>query len=131
MIRTFDGRYIFGKRSRNGVLDVIGGGAQQDEMEIKEGIDLERNLRKEMFEETGIQESQVELIQPIGIVHSITTNIIFISLVQLNISQSQMNDIFKNRLEDEMSDLVYVTEAEIKTFLKEMPSYRPLIVDLL
>jgi 8-oxo-dGTP pyrophosphatase MutT (NUDIX family) len=131
MIRTSDGRYIFGKRSRNGVLDVIGGGAQQDEMEIKEGIDLERNLRKEMFEETGIQESQVELIQPIGIVHSITTNIIFISLVQLNISQSQMNDIFKNRLEDEMSDLVYVTEAEIKTFLKEMPSYRPLIVDLL
>jgi len=131
MIRTSDGRYIFGKRSRNGVLDVIGGGAQQDEMVIKEGIDLERNLRKEMLEETGIQDSQIELIQPIGIVHSITTNIIFVSLVQLNISQSQMSDIFKNRLEDEMSDLVYVPEAEIKTFLNEMPSYRPLIVDLL
>jgi len=131
MIRTADGVYIFGKRSRNGVFDVIGCGAQKDEMEINSGIDLERNLRKEMHEETGIKDSQIESIQAIGIVHSVTSNIIFISLVQLKVSQSDMSDIFSSRLENEMSDLVYVPEAEIKTFLKEMPSYRPLIVDLL
>jgi len=131
MIRTADGAYIFGKRSRNGLLDVIGGGAQKDELAIKEGIDLERNLRKEMLEETGIQEPHIESVQGIGIVHSVTTNIIFISLVQLNISQPQMGDIFKNRLEDEMLDLVYVSENEVKNFLRRMPSYRPLIVDLL
>ena len=131
MIRTSDGRYIFGKRSRNGQLDVIGGGAQKDEMEIEKGIDLERNLRKEMFEETGIQDSQIESLQGIGIVQSITTNIIFMSLVQLTVSQYQMTSIFKHRLEDEMSDLVYVPETEIETFLKQMPSYRPLIAELL
>jgi 8-oxo-dGTP pyrophosphatase MutT (NUDIX family) len=131
MIRTSDGVYVFGKRSRNGILDVIGGGAQQDEIEIKEGMDLERNLRKEILEETGIDDSHIELIEGMGIVHSMTSNIILISHVQLTISQKETSDVFKHRLEDEMSDLVFVPETEIKDFLRNMPSYRPLIVDFL
>jgi 8-oxo-dGTP pyrophosphatase MutT (NUDIX family) len=131
MIRTSDGFYVFGKRSRNGMVDLIGGGAQQDEMVINSGIDLERNLRKEVYEETSISESHIRSVQGIGIVRSMTSNTILISTVQLNVSRDQVRDIFKDRLEDEMSDLLYVSDVEIEFFLRKMSSYRPLIADFL
>ena len=44
LIRTADDLYVFGVRKQNGVVDLIGGGAQRDEVEIQTGTDLERNL---------------------------------------------------------------------------------------
>lgn len=53
LIHTADDFYVFGIRNRNGAVDLIGGGAQCDEIEIHRGADLERNLYKEFFEERG------------------------------------------------------------------------------
>lgn len=131
IIRTSEGEYIFGKRSRNGTIDLIGGGVQQDELEVLSGTDLERNLLKEIIEEAGIEQIHIQSIHGIGVVQSITSNIIIISLVQLKLSQVETNEVFKRRQEDEMSELIYVSENEVKPFLKGMTSYRPLIAGLL
>lgn len=131
IIRTSEGKYLFGKRSRNEMIDLIGGGVQQDELEVHSGADLERNLLKEVVEEAGIEQVHIESIQGIGIVHSVTSNIIIISLIQLKLSQEETGEVFKRRRDNEMSELMYVPENKISSFLKDMPSYRPLIADLL
>lgn len=131
IIRTSDGVYLFGKRSRNGKIDLIGGGAQPDELEVQIGMDLEQNLLKELIEEAGIEQSHIETVEGLGIVQSITSNIIIISLVQLKISKQKTGEVFKQRTDNEMSELLYVSELEIRPFLKAMKSYRPLIADFL
>lgn len=131
LIRMADSSYLFGKRTRNAAIDFIGGGVQQDEIKIVTGIDLEKNLRKEILEESGIETQHIQSIQGLGIVHSITSNIIVVSLVQLGISEHDVAEVFTHRKDDEMCDLVYVPENNIKSYLQGMTSYRPLIAGLL
>lgn len=131
VLRTSDGFYLFGKRSRNGAIDLIGGGVQKDQLEIKDGNDLEKNLLKEMEEEAGIQKADIRKIEGIGILHSITSNILIIAQVQLNLSQEEVESSFKMRGDNEMAEPVFVSEADLPSFLQKMTSYRPLIVELL
>ena len=106
LIRTTDGAYLFGKRTHGGSIDLIGGGAQPNEIEIILGADLERNLLKEMEEEAGIEISHIKNMQGIGILHSTTSNIVTISLVQLSLSKTETEEIFKTRTDNEMSELI-------------------------
>ncbi len=131
IIRTSDGVYIFGKRRKNGTIDLIGGGAQPDEFAISSGIDLEKNVIKEITEETGIEQSSVTSLQGLGIVQSTSSNILLVFFVELTLSQQQTVDAFTHRAEDEMSELVFVPGNNIRSFLKSMNGYRPLIADLL
>jgi 8-oxo-dGTP pyrophosphatase MutT (NUDIX family) len=130
-IRTSDGFYLFGKRSRNGAIDLIGGGVQKDQLEITNGDDLEKNLLKEMAEEAGIQKSDIKEIEGIGILHSITSNILIVAHVQLNLSKQEAIAAFENRGENEMAEPIFIPEAELKPSLQKMTSYRPLIAELL
>ncbi len=131
MMRTTEGLYFFGKRSVNGKIDLIGGGVQPGELKVESGIDLERSVRKEIAEETGIQKEHIESLEGLGILHSTTSNIILIFLVQLNVSESEVREVFKSRSEDEMADLVFVAAKDIKDYLKALPTFRPLITELL
>lgn len=131
MLRTRDDEYLFGKRSLNGTIDLIGGGAQPDELVIRSGIDLERNVLREIHEEAGLQSFHIESVQGLGIVQSITTNVVLVFLVQINLSTAEAKEVFKGREDAEMADLVAVPENNLKLYLQGMPSYRPLIADLL
>lgn len=131
IIRTSDNLYFFGKRSYNGKIDLIGGGVQPDEIVVTCGSDLEKNLRKEMEEEAGIQDIHIEHLEGVGILHSTSSNVVIISLVHLRVSRKEMQEIFNTRTDDEMSELVFVDEANLCSFLEAMDTYRPFIPTLL
>ena len=131
IIRTTDGYYLFGKRSGNGSIDLIGGGVQQDELEVVSGVDLERNMYKEMEEESGIQKQDVQEMTGVGILFSFTSNILIIAHAQLTLTKQEAEKVFVHKKDDEMEDLVFIPEAELAAFLRRMSSYRLLIPDLL
>ncbi len=131
MLRTNDGAYLFGKRSTNGVTDIFGGAVQPGEVAVCSGADIEANILKEVEEEAGLDLHNMDSNYCIGILQSITSNVLTISHMQLNVSVEEVQKIFKNRKDDEMSELIVVPESDIEPFLKALPSYRPYIFDLL
>ncbi|MDP4201045.1 MAG: hypothetical protein Q8902_15935 [Bacteroidota bacterium] len=127
VIRTSDGQYVFGRRSRSGTIDLIGGGAQCDELEIATGADLQRNLTKEIQEEIGVEFSGIRTVLGIGILISTTSNILLVALVETDVSASDIEAGFANREEDEMGSLVFVAPSEVALFLRALSDYRALI----
>ncbi len=131
LIRTRDAHYIFGRRTRGGAIDLIGGGVQRDEMEVSCGADLGRNLYKEIREETGIQENDSVGMNGMGILMSSTSNILVIARVDLSLSRDEVAERFAKREEDEMAEAVIVAESELRGFLGGLNDYRTLIPELL
>lgn len=131
IIYTSDGWCIFGKRARNGSIDLIGGGLQADELEVRGGIDLERNLRKEMREEIGLSCIDHHRITGLGVLLSGTSNVIILSGVNLNTRRLEAEAAFHNREEDEMAEEVFVRAEELNAFLASLTDYRALIPSLL
>jgi hypothetical protein len=134
LIKTSDNFYIFGKRGKtihSSNVDIIGGGLLESENIVNTGKDIENNLYKEMHEEINILESDVNQCNFIGILHNSSMNILFIFRVDLKLSRSEMIDRFNNRSDDEMSELLFIEEKNIKDFLFSLPSYRPLILELI
>jgi 8-oxo-dGTP pyrophosphatase MutT (NUDIX family) len=131
LIRTSDGFYVFGKRVRNGMADLLGGGVQPEELTVACGADLEENLYKEILEEAGLCRSDVEELTGMGVVVSGTSNVILMALVHLKIGCGEMEAQFSDRTEDEMAELEFVPEMEVQRYLDEMADYRKLISSLL
>ena len=131
LIRTSDGFYVFGKRARNGTVDLLGGGVQPEELAVTCGADIEENLYKEILEEAGVCRSDVQKLTGTGAVVSATSNVILMALVQMKIGCSEMDARFSRRTEDEMAELVFVPEMDLERYLDEMTDYRKLIADLL
>jgi 8-oxo-dGTP pyrophosphatase MutT (NUDIX family) len=131
LVRTSDGFYVFGKRARNGMADLFGGGVQPEELAVACGADLEENLYKELLEEAGLRRSDVRELTGIGAVVSGTSNVILIALVHLKVDCSEVEAQFCSRTEDEMAELVFVPEMEPQTYLDAMPDYRRLISKLI
>jgi 8-oxo-dGTP pyrophosphatase MutT (NUDIX family) len=121
---------LFGRRSRNGTIDLIGGGVQSDESAVESGSDIEANLRKEIFEELGIRSAQIQDVRGIGVLLSTTSNVLVIAAVDLDLSIKEVAAQFANRTDDDMSDLVGVNEDDLSAFLRNMPDYRTLISEL-
>ena len=130
VIRTPDDRYVFGRRSRNGTIDLIGGGAQPDELEIAAGIDLQRNVTKEIREEIGVDASGIRDVSGIGILSSSTSNILLIAFVETVLSARDIEAGFANRQDDEIGSLVIVAPNEVAPFLDALSDYRGLIPGL-
>lgn len=130
LIRTADNLYVFGVRSRNGAVDLIGGGVQSDEIEILRGADLEKNLYKEIREETGLDYDEFESLKGIGIVLSTTSNVLIISHAQLTLNSAEVTRKFQQRTEDEMERLIFVAGEDVREFLMQMTDYRKLLVHL-
>ena len=131
LIRTTDGYYLFGKRARNGSIDLIGGGAQTDELMISGGPSIEQNLYKEIHEEVGICEDDIEELAGIGIVLSGTSNVLIIGHARAGLSKTDAIARFGQRTENEMTEPMFVHEDKLRGFLREMTDYRTLIPDLL
>jgi 8-oxo-dGTP pyrophosphatase MutT (NUDIX family) len=131
LIRTRDGQFVFGRRSRNGAIDLIGGGVQSDELAITCGADIEANLRKEILEELGVRSEQIRNVQGKGIVLSTTSNVLVIAAVDLALSMHEVAAQFAHRSDDEMSDLVFVGEDDLCAFLADMTDYRGLLPALM
>ncbi len=131
LIRTRDRQFVFGRRSRNGAIDLIGGGVQSDELPVTCGADIEANLRKEILEELGVRSEQIRSVQGKGIVLSTTSNVLVIAAVDLVLSMNEVAAQFAHRSDDEMSDLVFVGENDLCAFLTNMTDYRALLPALM
>lgn len=108
LIHTADGAVIFGRRARGGAIDLIGGGVQPDEPIVNGGADLRRNLLKELREEVGIAENDVEGIRGLGIMMSSTSNVLILSEIRTRLSRAEATSRFAARDEDEMAEPVFV-----------------------
>ncbi len=131
LVCTSDGFYVFGKRSRNGMADLFGGGVQPEELKIACGADLEENIYKELLEEAGLRRSDVSELTGIGAVVSGTSNVILMALLHMKIKRGEVEAQFCNRTENEMTELIFVPELELQGYLNQMPDYRRLIAKLL
>ena len=127
LLRTQDGHYVFGKRAINGVIDLIGGGFQQDDG----ALDFAGNTTKEIREETGIGAVDLGARRDLGVVMSTTSNVIVIEHIALALSRDGVLAAFERREEDEMAEPVFVPAAEIADYLRAMKDYRPLLAELL
>ena len=130
LVRTRDNFYVFGVRSRSGAVDLIGGGAQPDEIEIRCGTDLEKNLHKEIFEETGMNDADIEDLKGIGTVLSKTSNVLIVGHTRLNVDSAVVQRRFQQRTDDEMRRLVFIAANEVPEFLMQMHDYRSLLTQL-
>lgn len=130
LIRTADNQYVFGVRSRNGAVDLIGGGAQCDELEIYSGAELENNLLKEIFEEAGLSKTDIESLEGIGTVFSSTSNVLVVGHARLKVNSAEVRRKFQRRTDEEMNRLVFVTEDNVRAFLMQMYDYRGLLAQL-
>jgi 8-oxo-dGTP pyrophosphatase MutT (NUDIX family) len=131
LIRCSDGFYLFGRRTGNGETDFIGGGVQKDELEIAAGADLERNLLKEIQEETGIRRDAIQQLTGIGILLSSTSNVLIAGHANTGLTKAQAIAGFAERTDDEMSDLVFIPKTELASALRSMSDYRQLISGLI
>lgn len=131
IIGTTDGHCLFGKRAWDGTIDLIGGGVQQDEIAVSSGIDLERNLLKEIREEAGIHQDDIAEIAGIGILLSATSNVLILGRVQTRLSRAGTVMRFAGREDNEMAEPIFVPDDKLRRFLKDMTDYRTLIPELL
>jgi 8-oxo-dGTP pyrophosphatase MutT (NUDIX family) len=131
LVRTSDGRFLFGKRSRGGAIDLIGGGVQPEELAVTCGADLEANLRKEIHEELGVPETQIRDLEGLGVLLSSTSNVLVLGAVELALSLDEAAAQFPHRSDDEMSELVAVGQEELGAFLRGLSDYRASIPELM
>ena len=131
LIRTRDGHYLFGKRAQDGSIDLIGGGAQSDEMVVRSGADLEENLYKEIREEVGIGRADIHALEGIGIVRSATSNVILVGHAQTVLSSADAEMRFAARTDAEMAEPVFIAEDGLHGFLRALGNYRTLVAELL
>jgi 8-oxo-dGTP pyrophosphatase MutT (NUDIX family) len=131
IIHTNDDYYMFGKRTNDGTIDLIGGGVQKDEVEVTSGSDLTKNLYKEIEEESGIKKSDIKEMNGIGILFSITSNTLIIGHIEVNLSKQEVEEVFKHRGDNEMAEPVFVPKDKLAEFLWGMKSYRALIPSLM
>ena len=131
LVRTSDGFFVFGKRARNGMVDLLGGGVQPEELTVACGADLEDNIYKEILEEAGLCRSDVEELTGMGAVVSGSSNVILIALAHMRIGCREIEAQFFVRAEDEMEELVFVPEMKLQRYLEEMNDYRKLLSKLL
>jgi hypothetical protein len=131
LLQTNDGFYVFRLRVRNGSKDLIGGGVQPDELAISSGVDIERNLYKEIREEVGIAKCDIRDLVGIGIVYSSISNVLLIGHATTNLSTSEVQDCFGRRTDQEMAAAVFIPGDQLRSFLESMSDYRTLIPRLL
>ena len=131
MILTTDGYRVFGQRSDRDAVDLIWWGTGPDDVMIHTWSDLLTNLKKELREEAWIQDEHIDTLVWIGMLSSFTTNIIMMTEVKLTVTRQELDTIFASRTDDEMSSLIYIPEGEIDLYMEWLPSYRPLICELI
>ncbi|MFW5702851.1 MAG: NUDIX hydrolase [Candidatus Dojkabacteria bacterium] len=136
VILTSDNLFALGKRNPKKNIhadnvDLIGGTFNQDEQILQTGEDLKTSLSRELAEEAGIAPRDVLQTKAIGIIQSYQYYVQIICVVELNKTSSELDRIFMQKEDEEMSGMIYKSSAEIKDYLDTLPTYRPLVSKLL
>lgn len=134
LIKTSDGLFVLGRRGANTMsklkVGLIGGGLQPEEQTVDSGSDIFDNQRREMEEELGISSEEIRLMRGIGIVHSAISTVTFIFYSELSIEKSQLLKAFDENSDDEIRDLEFVTEKDLRKYLISIGGYLGLVGEL-
>lgn len=133
-LRTSDNKYIFGQRSGSSLtvtrIDFIGG--ILEDVNLRSGKDIIHKGLQEIKEEAGISKQNLKDISIATFVISPSTNIIVLASALVNLDSIECKSIFeKERLEDEMSNLVFVDKDKLRQFLLNLGGYKTPLVDVL
>ena len=88
LLRTVDGYYVFGmkKYGNSQNVDLVGGGLQPSEISIQNGIDLEKNVLKEVEEEINLHPENLHNIVVSGLVQATNSCVIFVFHADVNLT---------------------------------------------
>ena len=119
MVKSADNIFVFGKKDIHGKpsIDIVGGGLQEDELEVTLGHDLEKNILKEMHEEINVSKKHVSSARINGFILTSTMSLIIVFEIDLNITFSEIKELFELREEFEFSEIIGVEEESISNFL--------------
>lgn len=123
LVKTRDGKYILGRRvsdkkKENEELAIFGGTADLDEGLINNGKDLFEKIRIELRQELGVDDYDISKLELNYLVEDWKYYPIFYFYTELNISQVQLEDKFKNLLQDEHSELGFYTKEDLLEKIK-------------
>ncbi len=118
---TTDQKIIVGVKDVNtDKQDLPGGFLQADELEVNEAKDIERNAFKELKEEFGIESEHVASSILLGIGRSLHTHLPFVFNFKLNLSSTELPEIFNHRTESEMQDFKLIDKPILEEYLLRM-----------
>ncbi len=113
---TTDNKFVFGIRNNSTILDsghigLIGGTANQDEMEINSVKDLTKFMIKEIEEETMIQVIEKNLY--LFSINQFNAKYEFLYILLLDIDSNKINNLYK---EGEFDKLLCLTADEVHNY---------------
>ena len=98
---------------------------------VTRGADIEQNLYKEIQEEVGIPQSDIETLEAIGVVQSSISNVIVAGHALAHLTKSDVIRKFEDRTEQEMDEPIFVPAHDLRRFLTSLADYRALLPLLL
>jgi len=132
-VETLDGFYVFNQRSVKSVekfrIDFIGG--VMDNMEAKDGFDLLNHMYLEIQGELNLSKDFIQNISILGLVLSNFGNIIIATSVKLKISFDELSQIFEQKHDEEVQNLVKIDPKDLPEFIAKLGSYKPAALELL
>ena len=126
LLQTSDGMFVFGKRP-NGTLTTIGGLVSGEETQIETFEDFDTMQNIELMEEIGINSTYVRNRTFLGMVYSSAADVGFIYMLSLSIDKNNVEQAFKDRTDEEISSLLFLTTEELETHLGQMGDYWQLL----
>lgn len=133
VVKTSDDWYVFGLQSQTTMSSsqyaFLGGLA--DDLELNSGYGLYQEMLREVEEESGILATDIEFARLLGMFQNHVAGYIMLFDVQLTITRDEVYQRFQENSDVEHADLVFVTPEELSEFLKQMGSWKSLVLDLL
>ncbi len=133
VVKTSDDWYVFGLQSQKTMSSskhAFLGGLAED-LELNSGQGLYQEMLREVREESGILEEDIESSSLMGILQNQVSGYIVPFEVTLKITREEVYQRFQHDSDTEHADLVFVSPEDLPDFLEEMGSWKPLILDLM
>lgn len=121
---TIEGKWVFGKRNdktmiQKGMLALIGGTLNKDEMKVQTFNDIKRYAKKEIKEETQFRKG-LSIIKLHGLYHYIG-KYQFLFTIKTSIESSEVDNYNSN---SEFSELIALSEEELRNYKgKKVPAF--------
>ena len=132
-VESLDGVFIFNQRSDKSVsrnrVDFIGG--VMDNIHAKDGFDLLNHNYLEIQEEMNLNKDLIENTSILGLVLSSFGNVIVVTFTKLKISFDDLNDLFEQKHDEEVENLVKVSRDDLPEFMAKLGGYKPAALELL
>lgn len=130
---TSDGKHVFARKSAKSMSslqrDFVGGVLES--IEPMSGIGLLNENKRELKEEVNVDAEMIDTMKIIGLVRSSTTDIVIATSTKLNISSSELKDIFDKREDLELEGIEIIDPENLNNYLNELGGYKPTMAKLL